>query len=661
MKRNIPILKDVRLAVLLLLTLLVHACDDMKDIDDTSGGITPPEAETAEIYILSEGLFNLNNSSLARHTFADNRTVTNYFLTLNHRGLGDTANDMAIYGSKLYMVVNVSSNVEVIDLHSGLSIKQIPLRAENGSSRQPRYITFYEDKAYVCSFDGTVARIDTTSLAVDGIVNARRNPDGICVQNGKLYVSNSGGLDSGSGIGVDNTVSVINTATFTKIKDITVGPNPGCIHPGPNGTVIVVTRGEDVTTGNYQLVQIDSYTDEVSKRYNEPVLNFAINDELAYLYNYNYQKQTATFKVLNLRTGQTEQENFITDGTQIRTPYGIFVNPYNGNVYITDAYSYDVKGDVLCFSPQGQLQYRLNSIGMNPNAIVFSDRRSQSSIDDEPENPGAETAFANRVWEYVPAPGQFINTPTSAYKEGYSAQQVLDYATQRIKDKSLLSLGGFGGYIILGFPQTIPNVAGEYDFKVYGNASYNMYGTATGALGGSSEPGIVLVSKDVNGNGIPDDPWYELAGSEYGKSTETRNYEITYYRPSPADGNVRWTDNQGKEGTIDRNTYHTQSSYYPIWMDSQITFKGTRLADNAVLENGQWIGYCYAWGYADNHPNSTDLCKFKLDWAVDGSGNPVTLDGIDFVKIYSAVNQTAGFNGEISTEVMTVENLHFKQ
>ena len=34
-------------------------------------------------------------------------------------------------------------------------------------------------------------------------------------------------------------------------------------------------------------------------------------------------------------------------------------------------------------------------------------------------------------------------------------------ATRRIQQKSLLTLGGFGGYIVLGFPHPIPNVTGE--------------------------------------------------------------------------------------------------------------------------------------------------------------------------------------------------------
>ena len=84
-----------------------------------------------------------------------------------------------------------------------------------------------------------------------------------------------------------------------------------------------------------------------------------------------------------------------------------------------------------------------------------------------------------------------------------------------------------------------------------------------------------------------------------------------------------------------------------------------RLKDNAVEENGVWVGYAYDWGYADNHPNSEEMSQFKLEWAVDADGNPVHLDEIDFVKVYTAVNQYAGRVGELSTEIAGIENLHF--
>lgn len=665
-------IKPIQWACLLMgcvLPLFYASCDDMEDKPVTStveGQIT--ETGTAEIYILSEGLFNLNNSSLTRYSFRTHQLKTNYFSTINKRGLGDTANDIALYGNKLYIVVNVSSTLEVVDFTTGQSIKQIPMRTENGSSRQPRHIAFHKDKAYVCSFDGTVARIDTTSLEIEATVKAGRNPESLCVQNEKLYVSNSGGLDYTEGIGVDNTVSVIDLASFTEIKKITVGPNPGCILPDSENFVYVATHGKNIVEGDYHLVKINSHTDEVERVFDEKVMNFAIQGNVGYLYNYNYQTEDASIKMFNLQTGETIREHFITDGTQIHTPYGIHINPYSGNIYITEAYSYTVTGDVLCFNQNGQLQFRLNRIGLNPNTVVFSNRASSTDTEEEEQpSPDAPSAYANKVLAYCPAPSQFMNTSTTAYEKGFSAEDVRRKAEEKLKDPylCLLSLGGFGGSIVVGFDHTVPNINGAYDFKIYGNASYDSFGTLTGALGGSSEPGIVLVSKDVNGNGLADDEWYELKGSEYDSKHTIKDYAITYHRPASPLSSVKWTDNQGNTGYVYRNETHTKNDYYPAWIEEdEMTFYGSRLKDNAVNEPRpgmpeHWVGYCYAYGYADNHPNDEKGALFKIDWAVDKEGRSVKLDGIDFVKIYTAVNQYCGWMGEISTEVQAVEDLHF--
>lgn len=644
----------------LLLCLLFCACDDMTDIkENPEEKDNFKESGTAELYILNEGLFNLNNSTLTRYALNNNQTDTDYFRQVNRRGLGDTANDMAIYGSKLYIIVNVSSQLEIIDLTTGRSLSRTSLTTDNGSSRQPRGIAFDKGKAYICSFDGTVARIDTASHVVEAVIKAGRNPDGICVQNNKLYVSNSGGLDRPN---YDNTVSVIDIPAFTELKKITVGDNPGKICADEYGDVYVIARGNPTNGNSSRFVRIDSRADEVLEAWNEQVLNFAVSNDLAYLYHYDYNTKASRIKVFDLQTKTFVRDNFITDGTKITTPYGINVNPYNGNVYITDAYNYTVTGDILCFNPQGELRFRLKDVGMNPNTVAFSDRTSQTN-NENPDIPDATSSFAYNVLEYIPAPGQFANTATTAYKESFTGEQILKYAGERIKNRLLLSLGGFGGSITLGFDHTVKNIEDTYDFKVYGNAHYNSGGTNTGNIGGSSEPGIVLVSKDTNGNGLPDDEWYELAGSEYYSDKIIKNYEITYYRPNPILADVRWTDNQGREGYIPRNSVHTENSYYPLQEKDKITLRGTLLPHNAVNEGNDetqnWIQYPFAWGYADNHPNNSEYSRFKIEWAVDEEGNPVKLDGIDFVKIYCAVNQVCGWTGETSTEVSAVEDLHF--
>ena len=257
-------------------------------------------------------------------------------------------------------------------------------------------------------------------------------------------------------------------------------------------------------------------------------------------------------------------------------------------------------------------------------------------------------SYITKVLEYVPTPGQFVNA-IPAYASGDNATSMCAKCMDYFNQDYAVSLGAYGGYVTVGFDHTIANVPGEYDIKVLGNA-----------FSGSAEPGIVLVSADANKDGLPNDEWYELKGSEYDNAATIHNYEITYYKPANSTDKIRWTDNQNGEGYVQR-TIHTQP-YYPQWINSETrTFKGSRLPDNGVYNSSlsKWVMAAYEYGYADNQPNDSDGCKLKFDWAVDKNGNSVTVKGVDFIRIYTAVNQTIGGGvGEISTEVSGVEDLH---
>lgn len=246
-----------------------------------------------------------------------------------------------------------------------------------------------------------------------------------------------------------------------------------------------------------------------------------------------------------------------------------------------------------------------------------------------------EKQWISEVLDYSPAPGQFINTTIGT----------LEGAQTLVGGLSLhgLTLGGFGGSVTFRFAKSIPNKSGD-DFAIYGNA-----------FDGSSEPGIVMVSADVNKNGVADDPWYELAGSEYHKSGTLRNYAITYFNPrSNVATPIRWEDNQGNSGELANNGLHAQS-YWPAWnQEESSTFSGTRLAENASIVDYQHYLAAYAWGYVDNFSAEymPDMAnRFNLDWAVDATGNPVSLTEVHFVKVYSAMRQEAGAIGETSTEL----------
>ena len=262
----------------------------------------------------------------------------------------------------------------------------------------------------------------------------------------------------------------------------------------------------------------------------------------------------------------------------------------------------------------------------------------------------SSSASISKVYEYTPAPGQFINDGVTLT----TPEEACSYALERLSQGQFVSLGAFGGYLIAGFDHSVESSTdGGFDLQITGNAHSS-----------SSEPGIIWVSQDENGNGLPDDTWYELRGSEYGKPETWQDYAVTYYRPSSNGTSIEWTDNRGSSGTVDYiPAYHSQETYFPLWITADsYTLRGTRLEDRLVDENGNgslWIGHPFDWGYADNWSGTDpDIDKFRISDAVRWDGEPADLTYIDFVKIQCGVQAKGGWTGEQSTELTVIRDLH---
>lgn len=202
------------------------------------------------------------------------------------------------------------------------------------------------------------------------------------------------------------------------------------------------------------------------------------------------------------------------------------------------------------------------------------------------------------------------------------------------------------------------------DFTIFGNPLEHW-----------SEPGIVWVMKDDNENGLPDDTWYELAGSDYHFSSSKRDYVVTYTNPMEVlASNVPWVDNLGNNGYIPANSIHNQPYYpasdsFPSIPNNQLTLKGSTI--QAVVDFSSSSGYISirrAFGYADNqlrgsvpytkpdNPYTKEIENsggdaFDVDWAVDSLGGYVELDQIHFIKVQNGVSTQGGNLGELSTEL----------
>lgn len=308
-------------------------------------------------------------------------------------------------------------------------------------------------------------------------------------------------------------------------------------------------------------------------------------------------------------------------------------------------------------------------------------------LEELPSQPEDATAYITRVIDFMPAVGQFTNQ-LPGYTEG-DTQESMNAKVLKIignNNKGMISLGGFGGYVTVGFDHTIENKPGLRDFRVLANAFYSAANPNPDApVGGSCEPGIIMVAYDKNRNGMPDeDEWYEIAGSAHEDPTQEAwyqmavengndvnlytDYEITYYRPEKEpetaeekEQYIRWEDNKGNSGYKVKNAYHSQP-YFPQWFEGEkLTFRGTCLPQNGIDESGQgtyYVLYKFNYGYADNETNANVESAIDIDWAVNSKGQKVSLPGVDFVKIYTGVNQENGWLGECSTEVTSVEDLH---
>ena len=616
------------------------------------------DSEMAGMYVLCEGNMGSNKCTLDFLDLkggADGQIhyLRNIYAERNPsevKELGDVGNDVKVYGSQLWLVVNCSNKIEVCRASDTKKIAKIDIP-------NCRYLAFHEGYAYVSSYVGPVGsnsdaplgqvyKVDTLTHQIVGRVTVGYQPDELEVLGDYLYVANSGGYRAPN---YDNTVSIVNLKTFQEERKVEVAINLQRIRCDQHGQLWVTSRGNNADQkGTLLWLQLEADGQlSVGGQLDISVGDLCIVGDSLYFIN----PDAKTYGIINVSTHQvvTSQLSTAPELAQVKMPYGIIVNPKTRDFYVMDAKNYVSSGELLHFLADGSFDYKVRT-GDIPGHAAFvkntvkADSASQSADDVH--------KYIQAVDEYVPAPGQFVNTLPEATADD-TPTTMAQKCTERLAGGAgqLVTLGAFGGYIIFHFDHPVKNVQGERDFAVWGNA-----------YTGNSEPGIVMVSVDVNGNGLPDDEWYELSGSADVDSVGkvVYDYQVTYTKAPLQD--VPWQDNKGKSGVVARNDFH-QQEYFPLWLGNELTLKGTLLPPNGRDEgtNGSphYVLQALRYGYADNYPNSNrEGCSFDISWAVDYQRQPVSLTHVDFIRVYNAQLQQCGWLGETSTEITGAEDLH---
>jgi len=375
---------------LLLLTLLVTlaACRTIEPVipsqqTEVGGG---DAGDIAGFFLLNEGNMGSNKCTLDYYDYTSGIYRKNIYAERNPgvvQELGDVGNDLAIYGSKLWAVVNCSNLVEVMDAASARHLGSV-------SIPNCRYIVFKNQYAYVSSYAGPVeidpnsrrgyvAKIDTTTLQVVDTCVVGYQPEEMVITGGKLYVANSGGYRVPD---YDNTISVVDLASFKEIKQIEVAPNLHRMELDAYGNIWVSSRGDYYEIPPMTYV-VSTLTDEVVECMELlACTDMTLCGDSLYVYSnaWSYITQTTdvNYAIVDVKTRQVVTRRFVTDGTdaQFQNPYGIAVNPLTHEIFVTDARDYITPGKVYCYSPEGRLKWSANT-GDIPSRIVFTHKRLQ--------------------------------------------------------------------------------------------------------------------------------------------------------------------------------------------------------------------------------------------------------------------------------------------
>ena len=542
--------------------------------------------------------------------------------------LGDVGNDVQQHGGRLYAVINCSHKVEVMDSRAR-HIGQVDIS-------NCRYLAFKGDKIYVSAYVGSVANaellgsvyeVDTATLQITREVKVGHQPDELCIIDNRLYVANSGGYLTNR---YDSTLSVIDLSSFTEIEKIAVGLNPTRVCTDDRKQLWVCCQGNygDVKPS---LVILNNTT--ILKRISMPCSNISICGNTAYIVD-NENNTLHAFSTLDY-----SEQPLSIDISSFEKPYGLLAT--KEALYITDAKNYVSSGVLHCYDYNGHEHWSAYT-GDIPGHLCRVTGAYDLHGDTTKPDTTTYSPYIKRVYEYVPGMGQFVNV-LPKYEEGDDAESMCRKCETSIANNAggLVSLGGWGGYITFGFDHSVQNKDGK-DLQILGNAYYMTGSTEYG----SSEPGIVLVSRDENKNGKPDDTWYELKGCLYDDPQTLHHYSVTYTRA----------------GDTLQNPFHKQP-YYPQWLTTdEYTLIGAKLPSQTEKISGQVVQRILEYGYVDNKPNKDiDGTSFDLSGAVDAAGQPVNLPSVDFIRVYNAMDEINQPTGELSTEVTGAIDLHITQ
>ena len=366
------------LAVLLMGTAVMTSCDPAEDYPETYLQVYSTGA-----YVVNSGnMYSNIESSLTAIDYASSTATQNVFKTANGRSLGNTANDGIVYGNKIYLAVDQSNTIEVIDKTTKKSIKQIKTTELLGKAEgaEPRHVIAGGGYVFFTTYGGYVAAVDTTSFALQKKWQVGNYPEGLAFGNGTLYVANS---NYGAGGGSISCINLSNDNVET--KNIEGVNNPTSIYYAAGVLYVLDNQYYDASYNAYgeNALRAVDFADGKSQKVADG--NYAVcvtpgattrtNVARPYFFVLN-APYGGTASVSVLAAGST-QPQAVTLSEMPVSPCGIFADPLNGHIFVLsykmgdNGYAdYKGNGYVVEYDNAGKKQHEYET-GVGSCAMFF--------------------------------------------------------------------------------------------------------------------------------------------------------------------------------------------------------------------------------------------------------------------------------------------------
>lgn len=316
-----------------------------------------PQSFQNGVFIVNEGNYTWNNASIDFYSFAENKIYQNVFLAQNNYPLGDVAQSINIFDSKIYIVVNNSGKIEV------LNSADLKKTATISNLISPRYIEFIDkNKAYITDlYANKISVLNLQNYTISKQIKVKSACEQMIKHQNKLFVTNMGG----------DKVYVVNTNKDELIDSILVGKEPNSIVLDKNNKIWVLCSGGYDGAEFPRLIKINPQNNNIelnilfpSKTNPFKLCTNQAKDKLYFINSSIFEMSIDDTNIPVNPVIKRKKELF----------YGVKVNLSTNNLFVSDAIDYQQKSTIYEYKFNGTNWVQINSFkaGMLSSDFLFA-------------------------------------------------------------------------------------------------------------------------------------------------------------------------------------------------------------------------------------------------------------------------------------------------